>query len=260
MFTAGEIAGLKNDLREFYNNFLKYTTINSFYQISKLTTDNKYTKYVMRYIEPESKVLDIGMGAGILTLEMARISKDVTGIDVASSVVDYAAGLKNIELRRYKLIEDYKKQNYNTDQMSNINYQVCDAEALSFKNNTFDIIVAQDIIEHLPAPIKALNEMIRCLKDNGKIILILHTPELDTNLNIESWKQNIAKMKNKDAVSKMNYSVLSTWIKRKKLKVDKLKVTYNNPFINLLTSLITKLQGALFIEKFEDTIILILEK
>lgn len=260
MFTAGEIAGLKNDLRDFYNGFLKYTTINSFYQVTKLTSDTKYVNYVMEYIEPDTKVLDVGMGSGILSLEMTRISNDVTAIDIASSVVDFAASLKAIEIRRYKLIEDYRKQNYNTDNMANINYQVCDAEALSFKNKTFDLIVAQDIIEHLPAPIKALNEMFRCLKDDGKIVLILHTPVLDTNLNIESWKKNISKMKNKDAVSKMNYSVLLTWFKRKKIKVKKLEIIYDHPFINALTSVIKQLQGALFLERFEETIILVLEK
>ena len=260
MFTAGEIAGLKNDLRDFYNDFLKYTTVNSFYQVTKLTSDTKYVDYIMKYLEPESKILDIGMGSGILTLEMARISNDVTGIDISSSIVDFAASLKAIEIRRYKLIEDYKKQSYNTDKMANINYQVCDAEALSFKNNTFDLIVAQDILEHLPAPIKALTEMFRCLKDDGKIVLILHTPVLDTNLNIESWKKNIALMKNKDAVSKMNYSVLLTWFKRKKIKIKKLKIIYNNPLINSITNTIKQLQGALFLERFEDTIILVLEK
>lgn len=260
MLTAGEIAGLKNDLREFYNNFLKYTAIGSYYQVTRLARDNKYHNYIMKYLDEDMKVLDIGIGSGIMTMEMARIAKEVIGVDISSSVVDFAAALKNIEMRRYKLIEDYKRKNFNTANIANVSYQVDDVENLSFRSKTFDLIIAQDLIEHLPAPIKAINQMLRCLKDNGILVLVLHTPNIDTNLNIESWRRDISKMKNKDAVSKMNYNVLLSWFKRNKIKILDYNILYTKKWLNLVTALIKPYRGAQFLENLEETVIFVLEK
>jgi ubiquinone/menaquinone biosynthesis C-methylase UbiE len=260
MLSAAEIEGLKKDLRDFYNRFPRYTTLGSFYQITKLSQCNFYIDYVLEYLEPDMKVLDIGTGAGILTLEMARIAKEVTGIDIASRVVEFASALKQIELKRYKLIEDYKRAKLNTDKLNKVEFHVADAENLPFKDNAFDLIVAQDLLEHLPAPIKAINNMMRCLNDNGKLILIMHTPNIDINLNIESWKKDISSMKNKDAVSKMNYNMLKSWIKRKNIKVYKHKVIYDKPEINYLTGIFKWLNGAQFLERNEETIIFVLTK
>ena len=260
MLSAGEIEGLKNDLRDFYNNFPRYTTVGLYYQITKLSSDHKYNNYVLKYLQPDMKVLDIGMGSGIITMEMARIAKEVIGIDIASSVVDFASSIKKIELRRYKLIEDYKQKNLNTDKISNVSYQVDDAENLSFKDDTFDLIVAQDIIEHLPAPVKAIIQMLRCLKKGGKLILILHAPNINTNLNIESWQKDISNMKNKDAVSKMNYGVLLSWFKRNKIKVKEYNIIYDNDKINKLTGFLPFFKGAQFLQHNEETIIFVLEK
>jgi ubiquinone/menaquinone biosynthesis C-methylase UbiE len=214
----------------------------------------------MKYLEPEMSVLDLGMGSGILTMEMGRIAKEVIGVDIASRVVDFAAALKNIETRRYKLIEDFKRKNLNTEKIANVSFQVDDAENLSFRDNKFDMIVAQDLIEHLPAPIRAINHMLRCLKVGGKLILVLHTPVIDTNLNIESWRKDISKMKNKDAVSKMNYNVLLTWFKRNNIKILEYDITYTSKWVNLLTKTIKFYKGAKFLEYYEDTIVFVIEK
>jgi len=44
-------------------------------------------------------------------------------------------------------------------------------EKLTFKNNSFDIIICIDTIEHVENPIKAVSEMFRVLKPNGILIL-----------------------------------------------------------------------------------------
>lgn len=260
MFSAAEIAGLKNDLKDFYSNFTRYTTIGSFYQTKKLSQDDKFIKYVLKYVEPGMKVLDVGIGAGLMTLELARISDDVTGIDIASSVIDFASDLKKIEIKRFKLIEDFKKLNYKSDNLEKINYQVEDIENPSFKNKKYDLIVAQDIIEHLPAPIRAITHMVNSLNKGGKMVLIVHTPIIQPNLNIEEWKKDISQMKNKDAVSRMNYNVLKTWFKRNNLKVLESKVIYRNEFLNILTRYLKSYRGAQFIQKYEETVIFVLER
>jgi len=46
-----------------------------------------------------------------------------------------------------------------------------DATKLDFADNSFDIIIANHILEHIPDDMKAMKEMFRVLKDNGVAIL-----------------------------------------------------------------------------------------
>lgn len=48
-----------------------------------------------------------------------------------------------------------------------------DALGLSFKNESFDIIISNDVYEHVPAVSTALHEAYRCLKKDGKLIFSL---------------------------------------------------------------------------------------
>lgn len=48
---------------------------------------------------------------------------------------------------------------------------VADAQNISIKNDTFDCIVATEVIEHLPNPKSFLKECYRILKKNGKLVL-----------------------------------------------------------------------------------------
>jgi len=45
-----------------------------------------------------------------------------------------------------------------------------DALRLSFDDNVFDIVVSNDVYEHVPEPQKALKEVCRILRENGKLI------------------------------------------------------------------------------------------
>lgn len=46
-----------------------------------------------------------------------------------------------------------------------------DAENLSFADNSFDLVVSNDVLEHVPNPKKAITEAYRILRPNGKLIM-----------------------------------------------------------------------------------------
>lgn len=54
------------------------------------------------------------------------------------------------------------------DHSNNIDYNY-DINDLKFKENTFDIIVCNAVLEHVETPIKAIKELYRVLKNNGVI-------------------------------------------------------------------------------------------
>jgi SAM-dependent methyltransferase len=48
---------------------------------------------------------------------------------------------------------------------------ICEITAIPEPNASFDVILCSEVLEHVPDPIKALNEFARLLKPGGKLIL-----------------------------------------------------------------------------------------
>lgn len=95
------------------------------------------------------KVLDIATGTGLLTVEFARQGALVTGIDITKFAV--LATKSNLSLRN----------------LSGEALQM-DAQDLKFKDDVFDFACAHGCLMHMPDTQKAINEIHRVLKKNGK--------------------------------------------------------------------------------------------
>ena len=54
-----------------------------------------------------------------------------------------------------------------------LQYKVCDAEDLPFKNNTFDFIFSSHLLEHIKNKKRCFSEMKRVLKKNGVMIYVM---------------------------------------------------------------------------------------
>lgn len=62
--------------------------------------------------------------------------------------------------------------------------QTASAQDLPYKNESFNVVIIKHIVEHLPDPAKAINEIGRVTEKNG--VLILATPNLSSLL--KPWK------------------------------------------------------------------------
>lgn len=91
-------------------------------------------------------VLDVGASSGIIDSYVSSFVKNLVGIDIDNGAIEHA----NKNFRRKNLI--FKKN---------------DALNLSFKKNTFDIVICTHVYEHVEAPYKLFNEIYRVLKPNG---------------------------------------------------------------------------------------------
>jgi len=94
----------------------------------------------------KSTVLDIGVGFGVITSELAKRCKEVTGVDV----IDERRSVKGYKFKKVK-----------------------DA-SLPFKNESFDIVVSNYVLEHVRNQKKHISEVYRVLKKEG--ICYLSTP------------------------------------------------------------------------------------
>lgn len=104
-------------------------------------------------IGPEFRILEIGCGAGLVCLKLAPFARLIVGIDISRFALNFANRVK--EQLQY----------------TNVRFYRASAEHLTFRDKVFDIVLCSEVLEHLPAPEKALAEMRRVLKDSGRIVL-----------------------------------------------------------------------------------------
>ncbi|MGA7239603.1 MAG: methyltransferase domain-containing protein, partial [Bryobacteraceae bacterium] len=96
------------------------------------------------------RALDAGCGAGYGSAELARAAQSVVGIDCAADAIEFASA-------------NYRAPNLTFEQAS--------CGALPYADSSFDLIVAFEVIEHLPDWRQFLQEARRALAPNGQFIV-----------------------------------------------------------------------------------------
>jgi SAM-dependent methyltransferase len=99
-----------------------------------------------------SAVLDIGCGLGGKTTAYAEAGARVVGVDIVQAHVTQA----------------YR---YSLSRAARAVFAAGDARALPFADGRFDLVVANDSMEHFPDPRAALSELSRVLRPGGRIFL-----------------------------------------------------------------------------------------
>jgi len=66
---------------------------------------------------------------------------------------------------------DEERLNYANKHYPVCKYMLADINKLNFKTNTFNFVIITEILEHLPDPITALQEITRVAKENANIII-----------------------------------------------------------------------------------------
>lgn len=94
------------------------------------------------------EVLEIGCGSGIIASEISKIVKRVTAIDITDKTIKSAMQSQNIS-------------------GSSFQYITGDATKMPFADNSFDIIVSNQVFEHVTKQGKLINDMHRVLRPSG---------------------------------------------------------------------------------------------
>jgi len=121
------------------------------YASSLLSEKSFFSKYflniVLRHLDPKKgdRVLEIGCSRGIIVNKLQELGIDAYGVDINPESIKSGTA-KNLS--------------------------VMDATKLDFSGESFDKIYSFHTIEHIPDLKKALEEMSRVLKPDGKIALI----------------------------------------------------------------------------------------
>lgn len=115
---------------------------------------------------PKSRVLELGCGAGNLWLE--NLDRIPEGIEIVLS--DFSEGM-------------LEQAQQNLKHSPFFQFKVIDAQSIPFDNNSFDFVIASHMLYHVPDRNKALLEIKRVLKQNGRFYASTigsnHLKELD---------------------------------------------------------------------------------
>ncbi|MFI1015117.1 methyltransferase domain-containing protein [Streptomyces sp. NPDC020965] len=109
--------------------------------------------YLVGELTPGARILDIGCGPGTITADLAALVPDgrVTGVDRAPDIVDRA------------------RAHARERGLGNTDFAVADANALHFPDDSFDVVHAHQVLQHLGDPVHALREMRRVCRPGGVV-------------------------------------------------------------------------------------------
>ena len=117
-----------------------------------------YHRYAFaRSLASGLEVLDLACGEGYGSAILAQVAARVVGIDAAESAIDHAR-------RRYRQL--------------NLELRVGDATAVPLPDDSMDLVVSFETLEHLEPQEAMLDEFVRVLRDDG--LLLISSPDKRT--------------------------------------------------------------------------------
>jgi len=116
------------------------------------TVDNS-AAYLLPHLAVGLDLLDVGCGPGSITVDLARrlAPGAVVGIDREEEPLVVA------------------RAEASTAGLSNVRFEIGDAYGLDFPDDTFDVVHAHQVLQHLADPVAALREMRRVRRPGGVV-------------------------------------------------------------------------------------------
>jgi len=145
-----------------YNKYMEYVEENhkkyldrvSFYRSFGYDLEKERDFILDKSLPISGNILEIGTGKGHFALALAKRGFSFTSIDISEEEQKIA----KLNLQYYEL----EKQ---------VNFRIEDAQDLSFPDWSFDVIFSINVFHHLEKPHGVLNEIVRLLRPEGKIVL-----------------------------------------------------------------------------------------
>jgi 2-polyprenyl-3-methyl-5-hydroxy-6-metoxy-1,4-benzoquinol methylase len=102
-------------------------------------------------------VLDAGCGEGYLSRILAKSGAAVTGVDFSSKQIEAA-------------------QTQNLNDALTVSFDVASVDELPYRDNTFDLVVCNHLLNDLYDPSKPISEFARVLRSDGRLIILMLHP------------------------------------------------------------------------------------
>lgn len=154
MFTsalAPEVASLKTRLKTIW-------MAGDYDRFSRYMESGARDFYERLNVAPGSRLLDVGCGSGQLALMAAKDRLEVTGVDIASNLVERARARAQAEGLQAR-------------------FEEADAEALPFEDASFDVVASMIGAMFAPRPELVAKELLRVCEPGGTVAMANWTPQ-----------------------------------------------------------------------------------
>ncbi len=142
-------------------------------------------QYVANMIDSNDDVLECGCGTGMFSVKIAKRFKNITSTDLAEKILRHA---------------QKKCQNY-----SNIEFAKADITHLEYADESFDKVVAGNVIHLVDSPEIAMGELIRVCKKGGKVIIPTYIMKSKKTSSVAAFFFNILGVNFKEAFNFETY-------------------------------------------------------
>ncbi|QMU78756.1 methyltransferase domain-containing protein [Streptacidiphilus sp. PB12-B1b] len=116
-------------------------------------TARNSAEYLLPELRPGQQLLDVGCGPGTITADLAALVAPgrVTGVENTPGILEQAA--------------------YNAAEAGaeNTVFEVADVHALPYADDSFDVVHAHQVLQHVADPVQALREMRRVCRPGGVV-------------------------------------------------------------------------------------------
>jgi ubiquinone/menaquinone biosynthesis C-methylase UbiE len=126
--------------------------------------DKRRASMELADVRPKERVLLLGAGTG-LDLKYLPGDADITAIDISPAMVG--------RLKRRA-----------ADLGVGVNAQVMDGQSLEFASNSFDVVILHFVLAVIPDPLRAINEVERVLKPDGRAVILNKFAEDDAEPSV----------------------------------------------------------------------------
>jgi ubiquinone/menaquinone biosynthesis C-methylase UbiE len=104
-------------------------------------------------VQPHHEVFDVACGPGFLTAALARRSARALGVDATPALIERA------------------RNHAAQSGITNLRFQLGDAEALPFAAERFDVVTCKAAFHHFPRPERVLREIRRVVRNDGRVMV-----------------------------------------------------------------------------------------
>ena len=118
--------------------------------------DRTFADHAMRLGVAAGSALDIGTGPGLIPIRLAARSPGLrlTGVDLSEPMLQKARNAAE-----------------EAGVADRVDFRLGDAKSLPFSEQSFDLVLCNSLLHHLPAPLALFNEISRVAKPGGAILL-----------------------------------------------------------------------------------------
>jgi len=118
------------------------------YTLSSQERAGEILQILKRFTDLSNKrILDIGCGQGLITASLGQYADDIVGLDINVRYLQEAS------------------------RHSQLQFLLADATCLPWRDKTFDIIICNDVLEHVPDPRQVIREIGRVTRESAVIFL-----------------------------------------------------------------------------------------